>query len=262
MCDHNGHEVLCYSSPRHSIEQPTISHPNRYRPIGYHHDFLHDWTHDACVVSPCICPGAYFLQSLPQSCLRNRGLPDCRRSVQPGLLQWHHPIHVRPRERWGRMVYSGLEADNLVAGVEGRLDHGTRAVVADVGHTEAAAEDMGRSLVGLAEEVRHCIHVRGAVLSQIGRRRTLTSSLTVPADCLNHMIHTVRRPVRAGSPHVAEGRMSSLFGEVHNQQEHHRIEGLGADSLAADHIPVAEGRVDSQAEGTSSSEGTDCKGRT
>ena len=160
------------------------------------------------------------------------------------------------------MVYSGLEADNLVAGVEGRLDHGTRAVVADVGHTGAAAEDMGHSLAGLAEEVRHCIHVRGVVLSHIGCRRTLTSSLTVLADCWNHTIHIVHRPGHAGIPHVAEAHMSSLFGEVHSQQERHHIEGLGADSLAADHIPVTEGRVDSQAEGTSSSEDTDCRDRT
>ena len=61
------------------------------------------------------------------------------------------------------MVCSGLEADNLVAGIEGRLDHDTRVVVIDVGHTEAVAEDTGRSLADLVEEVRHCSHVRGAV---------------------------------------------------------------------------------------------------
>lgn len=59
-----------------------------------------------------------------------------------------------------------------------------------------------------------------------------------------------------------EGHRSLLSGEVHSQQGRHHIEELVVGSLAADHILATDRRVDSQAEGRSNSEDTDCRGRT
>lgn len=94
------------------------------------------------------------------------------------------------------------------------------------------------------------------------RRRLLTSSPTVLADCLNRRSHTVLRPVRAGSLHVAEGHRSLLCGEAHSPRECHRTGELVVGSLAAAHILATGRRVDSLAEGRSSSEDIDCMGPT
>ncbi len=77
------------------------------------------------------------------------------------------------------------------------------------------------------------------VVLQVASWSRLTSNPTVPADYSNRTTHTVLRPARAESLHVAEGHRSSLFEEGHNQQERHHIEELAEDSLAADHDPSA-----------------------
>lgn len=94
------------------------------------------------------------------------------------------------------------------------------------------------------------------------RWRLLTSSPTVLADCLNRTSHTVLRPVRAESLHVAEGHRSLLCGEAHSPPERHRTGELVVGSLAAAHMLATGRRVDSLAEGRSNSEDTDCMGPT
>lgn len=155
------------------------------RPTGCHHGWTHDGFHGA--VSPCICPAICSLQRLQRWCPRIHGCRiSSRQSGRPTLPLSRRQVHAHLLEHWGHTVRSGHGAGSLAVAVVHYLGRSTAAavdVVVVVGRTEAAVEDMGRSLGCLAKVlVNRC--VGRLVRVQISQGRfILTSILADPVDC-------------------------------------------------------------------------------